>query len=159
MFEVIISAGSNLGDRKSNLDRSIRIISGKCTVQLVSSVYETEPVGKSDQPYFYNMVYKIRTRMLPHCLLEFLKETERSIGRTGTERWGPRIIDLDIIFFSKLIVETPNLKIPHPDAHRRRFVLEPLEELCPDMVHPLLNKDIKSIIQQLECRKKIRKIS
>lgn len=157
MFNVFISAGTNLGDRESNLNRSLEILSGGCTIHSVSSLFETEPVGNPDQPDFLNAVFQVGTSMLPHRLLKYLKNIEDQMGRERNERWGPRIIDLDIIFYGSLIIESAGLKIPHPDAHERKFVLEPLCELSPELRHPLFNKDIRSILEDLESNKKTRK--
>jgi 2-amino-4-hydroxy-6-hydroxymethyldihydropteridine diphosphokinase len=158
MFTVFISAGSNLGERKKNIRRSLEILSGRCKIYSVSSIYETEPVGNPDQPEFLNSMFEIGTTMLPHCLLKFLKGIEIDMGREKKERWGPRIIDLDIIFYGNLVMETPGLKIPHPDAHKRKFVLEPLCELYPELMHPLFKKPVKTIFKNLDSNKKTRKI-
>lgn len=159
MLSVYISAGSNLGNRESNLKKSIDLISEHCSVIYVSSIYETEPVGKTEQPYFMNAVFRIGTVMLPHCLLKILKGVESEMGRVSKERWGPRIIDLDIVLYGNIIIDTPGLKIPHPEMHDRKFVLEPLCELSPELIHPLLKQDIKTILEHLETDKKTRKIT
>ncbi len=158
MFTVFISAGSNVGDRKNNINRSLEKISGRCVIYSVSSIYETEPVGNPDQPYFLNTIFEIGTTMLPHCLLRFLKRIEIDMGREKKKRWGPRIIDLDIIFYGNSVIETSGLTIPHPDTHKRKFVLEPLCELYPELIHPLLNKPVKTIFKELDSNKKTRKI-
>jgi len=150
MFEVFISIGSNLGNRELNLNRSVSLLSGRYKILSASSIYETDPVGVKDQPDFLNAVIKIGTTMLPDCLLKFIKDIEAEMGREQKLRWGPRIIDLDIIYFGNLIVETPKLKIPHSHAHQRRFVMEPLCEIAPDLKHPVSGVDSKTILSEIK---------
>ena len=158
MFDVFISLGSNVGNRQSNIERSVNKLSVKCPVLSVSSVYETDPVGVKDQPDFLNAAVKIGTTMLPDCLLGFVKEIEAVMGREQNSRWGPRIIDLDIVFYGNLIIETPKLKIPHLHASERRFVIEPLCEIAPDLTDPVTGRDMISILRDIKTSEKTTKL-
>ena len=137
---IFIGLGSNVGDRRRMVERALEAISGSPQVELValSSLYRTEPVGYNDQDDFLNAVAEIRTSLHPGDLLVFLKGIEERLGRVRRKRWGPREIDLDIILFGPRVVEAEGLIIPHPEMHRRRFVLAPLAEIAPEAEHPLL---------------------
>jgi 2-amino-4-hydroxy-6-hydroxymethyldihydropteridine diphosphokinase len=137
--------GSNLGNRLANLRTAINSLSTKIQPLTQSSVYETEPWGYSDQPTFLNLVLKGETKLDPQDLLTFLKDTEKSMGRKETFRFGPRLIDLDILFFDDLVLESPNLTIPHPRIIERAFVLVPLAEITPDFIHPVRAEAITHI--------------
>lgn len=145
-----ISLGSNLGDRKQNIssalarmeDRGIRIIK-------LSSLYETAPYGKTDQPPFINCACMVETSLCPADLLLRLLSIEKELGRVRKEHWGPRIIDLDILFYEDKIIDERNLAVPHPDMQNRLFVLEPLAEISPDLVHPVLGKSIAELLEGL----------
>ena len=129
---IFIGIGANLGPVRENFTRALRSIQKRAHVVAVSSLYESDPVGPQDQPKFTNAVVKVETELSPFELLDYLKTIERKIGRKRTKRWGPRVIDLDIIFYGELVISTDSLVIPHPRAHERRFVLEPLLEIEPD---------------------------
>ncbi len=164
MFEVFVGLGSNVGNRKKNIEIAISKLKLRSQVISVSSLYETEPVGKKDQPYFLNVVAEIRTSELPHELLFFFKCIERSMGRdlNETKRWGPRVIDIDILFYGDLILETKDLSIPHPLIEKRRFVLEPMCELSPTYVHPQSGVSLKAFfytIKDTQWVKKVGKLS
>src|SRR4030042_4456929 len=138
-----IGIGSNLGDREGNCLHAIELLQKKgITVTKSSSLYETEPWGLKDQPYFINMAIEIETELEPKELLRKLKDTEREVGREESLKWGPRIIDLDILLFDNIILNENTLKIPHPLMHERNFVLRHLCEIAPDVKHPLLGKTI-----------------
>jgi 2-amino-4-hydroxy-6-hydroxymethyldihydropteridine diphosphokinase len=146
-----ISIGSNLGNRQKNCLRAIELFEEKgIIVKKRSSMYETEPWGVKDQPQFINMVLEIETELEPHELLRILNDVERKVGRGTTFKWGPRIIDLDILLFNDLFLREDNLQIPHPLMHERDFVLKPLCEIAPDRIHPLLKVKMRDLLQELE---------
>lgn len=140
MNTVFISMGSNLGDRVEMLRRGLDELDqlGETQVVRLSSIYDTEPVGEVDQPRFLNAVVMIETELEPRVLLWNLLLIERRLGRVRTRRWGPRPLDLDILVYDDVVVDEPDLTIPHPLMHERAFVLVPLAELAPGLVHPLL---------------------
>ena len=116
----------------------------------VSSLYETEPVGGPPQGKYLDGVAEIRTMLAPRTLMALLKEIEKKVGRTPSDvRWGPREIDLDILLFDDIIIDEPDLKIPHPLLHLRDFMLEPICEIAPDAVHPVLKKSVADILSDL----------
>ncbi|KRT65852.1 MAG: 2-amino-4-hydroxy-6-hydroxymethyldihydropteridine pyrophosphokinase [Candidatus Dadabacteria bacterium CSP1-2] len=153
-----IGIGSNLGNRIENCVEGVEEISTFSKIIVVSSFYETEPVDKEDQPDFINCVAKLETSLSPFDLLTFLQSVENTIGREHMEKWGPRIIDLDIIFYDELVIETDELIIPHPRAHLRRFVLEPLSEIAPDIIHPVLKISVSKLLDELKCTKRVVKV-
>jgi 2-amino-4-hydroxy-6-hydroxymethyldihydropteridine diphosphokinase len=139
---VYLALGSNLGDRRGHLAAAIRNLPPHVVVEQVSSLYETEPAYVTDQPRFLNMALRGRTALDPLALLAWLKEIERTVGRAGTVRFGPRVIDLDILLYADLAIDTPELIIPHPRMAERPFVLAPLAEIAPDLVPPGWNNTI-----------------
>jgi 2-amino-4-hydroxy-6-hydroxymethyldihydropteridine diphosphokinase len=153
MSIVYIGIGSNLGNREHNCRRAIELLGQRgVRVRKRSSLYETEPWGVKDQPRFLNMVIEIETELNPQELLEVLKNAETEVGRQKTFTWGPRIIDLDILFYNDLIVNEDNLKIPHPFMHERDFVLRPLVEIAPELRHPLLKMSVRELFNRLDGR-------
>jgi 2-amino-4-hydroxy-6-hydroxymethyldihydropteridine diphosphokinase len=140
MPRIFVGLGSNLGDREENLDRALDLLNGYAPrLVFCSSFYETEPVGVTDQPKFLNAVAEVRSDNLsPRELLDRLLEIERELGRDRTteERWGPRTIDLDLLLYGDEVIDEPGLTVPHPRLAERRFVLEPLHELAPELVLP-----------------------
>ena len=141
---VYFSLGSNLGNRQENLDRALKLLSERMRMGKVSAIYDTEPIGNVNQPRFLNLACEAFTRLTPEGLLALVKGIELKMGRYS--RSGePRIIDIDIILYGDQVVNTPNLVIPHPQMHERSFVLVPLAEIAPDVVHPVLKKKIKEL--------------
>lgn len=155
MPRALISLGSNVGDRVLNCKKALGEISGFAKILRVSSAYETEPVGYEDQPYFINCAAEIETALPPLELLGRLHEVEKGLGRVRGEAWGPRIIDIDIIFYDDLIIDTEELTIPHVSAHARRFVLEPICEINPMFVHPGFGVRIYVLLNNLDDGKKV----
>ena len=148
-----ISFGSNVGHRFENCTNGLDLLirSGKAVVLEQSGFYETEPVDYTDQDWFVNGVVKIGTSLDPSELLKMLKTVEKEIGRTKTViRYGPRILDLDIILYDDLVLDSPQLTIPHPRMHKRRFVLCPICDIAPDMIHPVLHYSMRGLLDQLE---------
>ena len=132
-----IGAGTNLGDRRANLAGALRELSRVSDVAAISSVYETEPVGDPDQPPFWNLAVRLRTMLEPHALLTELQAMEHRLGRRPTHRFGPRVIDLDVLLYADREIATSRLEIPHPRLMERAFVLLPLSELDPELRHPV----------------------
>jgi len=141
-----VGIGSNLGNRQENCLRAVEILEKRgIKVQKRSSLYETEPWGFTDQPLFINMVVQIETTLNPNDLLRLLKSIECEIGRQDSFHWGPRIIDLDILLYNALVLNEENLHIPHPHLHEREFVLRPLNEIAPDVIHPVFHVSIDKL--------------
>ncbi len=150
MATVYIALGSNLGDRVKNLNDAIARLAPFLQVLRASSIYETEPVGVRDQPWFLNQVVCGTTALSPVDLLRRVKRIEIEMGRTEGIRFGPRPIDLDILFYDRVIALSPALTIPHPRLHERAFVLTPLAEIAPDLIHPRLRRPIRDLLAGLE---------
>jgi 2-amino-4-hydroxy-6-hydroxymethyldihydropteridine diphosphokinase len=146
-----ISIGSNLGNRLKYIREAIRRIeqSKEIKISRASSVYETQPAEYKDQPWFLNMVLELEISLEPLNLLELLLETEGQMGRRRTRRYGPRNIDLDLLLYDNLVLNSDMLTLPHPRMHERRFVLVPLAEIAPQVVHPLLKKNVKKLLEDL----------
>jgi 2-amino-4-hydroxy-6-hydroxymethyldihydropteridine diphosphokinase len=142
---VYLSLGSNLGDRAENLRTAIARLSAVGEVRSVSSFYETEPVDLLSQPWFLNCTLLLTTELMPKQLLARTRQIELDLGRRQTVAKGPRIIDIDILLFGKSIIETPGLIVPHPALHQRRFVLEPLAEIAPDVRHPVFKRTVREM--------------
>lgn len=142
--------GSNLGDRYGFLRNAFDSVSHFLEVKLLSNsgIYETEPVEVTEQPLFLNAAAGISTSLTPIELLRKLKETERAVGRIPRERWHEREIDIDIIFYGYETLETRDLTIPHPKAHLRRFVLQPMSEIASKYVHPVFHKTVSQLLRE-----------
>ncbi len=146
---VYIALGSNLGDREDNLRKALDEISGFAEIKQKSKIIETEPEGYKEQNFFLNMVIAVQTNLTAFELLEKLQETEQKMGRIRKIKNGPRTIDLDILFFNDETIKTPDLEIPHPRLHKRVFVLNPMNEVAPEIIHPILKKSIKTLKNEL----------
>ena len=144
---VYISLGSNLGDRVQNLKKALQALPENIRVLRVSGLYETDPWGYEEQPAFLNQAAEIKTDLPPVELLRVLKATEGLLGRKPNFRYGPRQIDMDILFYGSEIISLPELQIPHPDLQQRAFVLVPLAELIPDFLHPVLLRTVKQLLK------------
>ncbi|MEA1994291.1 MAG: 2-amino-4-hydroxy-6-hydroxymethyldihydropteridine diphosphokinase [Euryarchaeota archaeon] len=142
MAEVFIGIGSNLGNREEHIARALHFLGKRCDIIKKSSLYETAPVGYKDQRSFLNGVVKMETALRPEELLHFLQKIEKKLGRIKTIKNGPRTIDLDILFYNDIIIDTEELTVPHPKLHKRLFVLEPFNEIEPEFVHPVLKKTV-----------------
>jgi 2-amino-4-hydroxy-6-hydroxymethyldihydropteridine diphosphokinase len=131
-----LGLGTNVGDRADNLRRALAALASCIDIDAVSGVFETEPYGYTDQPLFWNLALRGRTALEPEALLVRLQQCERAVGRVPTFRMGPRLIDIDILIYDDILMDTEVLTLPHPGLEERAFVLLPLLDLDPDMVHP-----------------------
>ena len=146
---VALALGSNLGDRLGNLRRTVKVLASCVKLTDFSPVYETAPAYITDQPVFLNAVVLGTTHLEPLPLLWAVKDIEREIGRTPTFRFGPRVIDIDILFYADLILETPELTIPHARLHERDFVLQPLSDVAPDWTHAKRGQTVAEMLALL----------
>ena len=143
MINVFLLLGSNLGNRQGYLQKAIDLIETELgTVAKKSSIYETEAWGKTDEPNYLNQVVQVNTMLSARQVLDNILQIETRMGRVREEKWGSRIIDIDILFYGQDIISEPGLIVPHPELHNRRFTLEPLSEIAPDLEHPILKKSI-----------------
>lgn len=154
-----LSLGSNVGDRAANLNEAIARLEDLGTVVAVSSFYETEPVELAAQPWFLNCAVALDTEKMPKQLLAGIFEIEQGMGRRRVQTKGPRSIDIDILLFGSSIVDTQGLTIPHPALHERRFVLEPLAEIAPEVRHPVFKRTVRELRDALPPGQAVRKIS
>ena len=149
MNHTYILTGGNQGDRLQQLATALEHIKTLGTIQVVSGIYETAAWGKTDQPDFLNQVIHLETELGPEPLMDALLQIESKMGRQRTEKYDPRTIDLDILYFNDDIIDEPGLMIPHPRIQLRRFVLEPLYEIAPNLVHPVFGKTTYQLL--LDC--------
>ena len=147
--QVFLLLGSNLGDRPQVLAAAREMIAGQAgSIVNQSAIYETEPWGITDQPAFLNQVLEITTSLLPEDLLRIILNIEHDLGRIRYERWGARVIDIDILYFGQTIMDSARLTLPHPRIQDRRFVLAPLAEIAPGFIHPVLQKTTSKLLEQ-----------
>ena len=151
MNNVFLLTGGNMGDKRKNLLRAAKFIDQKLgNILSTSAIYETEAWGKIDQPSFYNQVLQVQTDYSPNEVLQEILAIELNMGRERIVKYGPRLIDIDILFYNDEVIETPELIVPHPQIQLRRFVLAPLAEIVPKYIHPLLQKTIAELL--LDCK-------
>jgi 2-amino-4-hydroxy-6-hydroxymethyldihydropteridine diphosphokinase len=149
MNTACLLTGGNMGDREQNLATARQLIESGCgKIGKASSIYKTAAWGKTDQPAFLNQALIIDTPLSPNQLMQCILDVEEKMGRVRQEKFGPRIIDIDILLFNDDIVSTFLVNIPHPEMQNRRFVLMPLAEIAPSLVHPLLKKTIKELLSE-----------
>ena len=155
---VYLSLGSNVGDREIQLRDALGRLAANGRVVAISSFYETEPVEFTDQAWFLNCVVALETTETPEQLMMALLQIEQQMGRRRIQKKGPRAIDIDILLFDEAIVDSPALTIPHPAMHQRRFVLEPLAEIAPEVRHPVLKKTVRELLDALPAGQEVRKL-
>ena len=157
MYTAYIGFGSNIGDRLKHIQNALHALTKmeEITLQKISSIYKTDPVGYEAQAQFLNGVAAIQTSLPPLSLLHSLKDIETAVGRQHRIRWGPREIDLDLLIYGDLCLQTEKLVVPHPEMHLRRFVLAPLAEIAPNLVHPVFQETIQTLLERLEDDKSV----
>jgi 2-amino-4-hydroxy-6-hydroxymethyldihydropteridine diphosphokinase len=157
-MQVYLSLGSNLGERQANLAMALKLLSESVHIERVSSLYETEPVGHTEQPLFLNAICRAQTELGPLQLLSLIKGIEASLGRVPSFPNAPRPIDIDIILYGNLVIRTPELTIPHPRFEKRAFVLIPLLEIAPELRHPVSGHQIRDMATVVEGQDGVKKI-
>ena len=155
--KVYLGLGANLGDRQGNLLRAVELLSQWGQIEELSSLYESEPVGYLEQPPFLNAVCELTTTLTAEELLAVVKNIESALGRTPSFRNAPRPIDIDILFYGEQVMNSPHLTIPHPGLEERAFVLVPLAEIAPDLVHPVSGITVREMMERLRSLKGVTK--
>lgn len=147
-----VGLGANLGDPRQQLREALKRLNAADEVEVVrvSSFYRNPPLGPADQPWYVNAAARLRTRLSAEELLRLLQQVEAAMGRVRGPRWGPRPIDLDLLLYNGEVIFTPNLVVPHPEMHRRAFVLAPLAEIAPQAWHPVLKKSARELLSELD---------
>lgn len=159
MNQAFLLIGGNLGDRAANLAQARdRIGQAIGTIRRTSAIYETAAWGLTDQPDFYNQALLVVTPLQPDALMHRILEIEAGMGRIRNERYGPRVIDIDILLYNNLVFQSPVVILPHPRMAERRFVLAPLEEIAPDIIHPQLHRTIRQLLLQVPDPSPVKKI-
>jgi len=148
--EIFIALGTNLGNRLENLTRAVDALAPQVQVLAASPIYETAPWGYTDQPDFLNQVVRAITDLSPRSLLHHLKDIEARLGRKPTFRYGPRQVDLDILYYYELVLDEADLIIPHPRLHQRAFVLVPLRDIAPQFRHPVLQRTVQELLSDVD---------
>lgn len=160
MNTAYLLTGGNLGDRVANLRKALERVNEQCgPVVAASSVYETEAWGKDDQPLFLNQALRIETLLTPRQLLRKVLKIEKLLGRVREEKYGPRVIDIDLLLFNQEVHRYPLLKLPHPELANRRFALTPLAEIGAEVMHPVLKKTIKDLLWECKDGLEVKKYS
>ena len=155
---VHLSLGSNIVDRENHLQGAIKRLEQFGHVLKVSSFYETEPVEFTGQPWFLNCAVALETSQKPEQLIAAILGTEQAMGRQRIQKKGPRVIDIDILLYDNIVMKTAGLTSPHPSMHERRFVLEPLVEIAPEVQHPVLKKTVRALLNELHAGQSVRKL-
>ncbi len=155
---VYLSLGSNLDDRAANLRTALEKLADFGTVNAVSAFYETEPVGLTAQPWFLNCAAKLDTEKMPRQLITGILNVEQEMGRQRKQKNGPRITDIDLLLFGTSVIEMAGLTVPHPRMHERRFVLEPLAEIAPDVRHPVFKRTVRELRDALPPGQTVRRV-
>jgi len=155
---VYLSLGSNLGDRSENLHQAIDKLGELGKVAAVSSFYDTEPVELTSQPWFLNCAAKLDTEKMPRQLMAAILGIEQEMGRQRKQKKGPRTIDIDILLFGSSIIDIPSITVPHPKLHQRRFVLEPLAEIAPEVRHPILKRTVREMRDALPAGQTVKRV-
>jgi len=158
MTTAYLSLGSNIGEREAQLRQALARIGRHAQIRSVSSFYETEPVEFTEQAWFLNCAAGLETDETPEEFMKSLLQIEQEMGRKRSQNKGPRTIDIDILLFGDQVISTPSLTVPHPPMANRRFVLEPLAEIAPDVRHPMLNKTIRELLEDLPPGQKVRRV-
>ena len=159
MNKAYLLTGGNKGNRKASLEKAAELIAMRCgRILLYSSLYETAAWGKTDQPAFLNQALILETNLSPTVLMQQLLEIESRLGRIRNEKYGPRVIDIDMLLYDDLVMQTDLLTLPHPELTRRRFALEPLAEIAPALTHPVVHKTIHELLSACEDILPVRKL-
>ena len=159
MPKLYLLLGGNLGDRPAYLQQARdKIATAVGPVMRSSGRYETAAWGKTDQPAFLNQVLEVQTELSPEQVLQTINAIEYDLGRIRAEHWGSRVIDIDILFYDDLVQQSQRLTIPHPQLHLRRFTLQPLAEIAPQLVHPVLQKSIRELLQECPDKLEVREV-